>query len=184
MLEEHSQGITDPIEALTVEAAAILVAGSHTIARVMCALTYYILSDRSILAKLTAELETVVEDPLHLPPWSTLEQLPYLTGVIQEGLRLTYGAVTRLSRIAPDEALHYEGTLDDGQSAQTVRHTIPPGAAVCILHDLVHHNESIFPDSYQFIPERWIDSKGQRRTDLDRYLMSFGKGGRQCIGML
>lgn len=46
---------------------------------------------------------------------------------------------------------------------------------------LLHHNESIFPKSHTFLPERWLSqSQGMR---LDKYMVSFGKGSRQCLGM-
>ena len=48
---------------------------------------------------------------------------------------------------------------------------------------VMNHNESVFPDSHEFIPERWLDAQGQRRKDLDRCLMSFSKGSRQCLGI-
>ena len=48
---------------------------------------------------------------------------------------------------------------------------------------VMNHVESVFPDSYEFIPERWLDAQGQRRKDLDRYLLSFSKGSRQCLGI-
>jgi cytochrome P450 len=43
---------------------------------------------------------------------------------------------------------------------------------------LIHHDESIFPDSHEFRPERWIEN-----PRLDRYLVSFSKGSRQCLGI-
>ena len=48
---------------------------------------------------------------------------------------------------------------------------------------VMNHVESVFPDSHEFVPERWLDAQGQRRKDLDRYLMSFSKGSRQCLGI-
>jgi cytochrome P450 len=42
----------------------------------------------------------------------------------------------------------------------------------------VHHDETIFKDSHTFNPERWIDD-----PRLDRYLVSFSKGSRSCVGM-
>lgn len=46
---------------------------------------------------------------------------------------------------------------------------------------LLHHNESIFPQSHTFLPERWLaQSQGKR---LDKYMVSFGRGSRQCLGM-
>jgi cytochrome P450 len=43
---------------------------------------------------------------------------------------------------------------------------------------LIHHNERIFPDSHAFQPQRWLDN-----PRLDRYLISFSKGTRQCAGI-
>jgi cytochrome P450 len=52
----------------------------------------------------------------------------------------------------------------------------------------MHHNEAIFPSSHDFSPERWldenrkdIDSKTEKR--LDRYMVAFSRGTRQCIGI-
>jgi cytochrome P450 len=55
---------------------------------------------------------------------------------------------------------------------------IPPGTPVGMTSVLVHHDESIFPDSRKFLPERWIG-----HPNLDRYLLSFSKGSRICIGI-
>ena len=43
---------------------------------------------------------------------------------------------------------------------------------------MVHHDESIFPESTAFKPERWLDNPG-----LDKYLVAFSKGSRQCMGI-
>jgi cytochrome P450 len=46
---------------------------------------------------------------------------------------------------------------------------------------LMHHDESIFPDSYRFNPERWTDPAERKR--LEKYMVAFSKGSRMCIGM-
>jgi cytochrome P450 len=43
---------------------------------------------------------------------------------------------------------------------------------------LIHHNKSLFPNSHEYIPQRWIDN-----PRLDKYLISFSKGTRQCLGI-
>lgn len=45
----------------------------------------------------------------------------------------------------------------------------------------MHHNETIFPNSYEFVPERWMDL--EQRKHLEKYMVAFTKGSRQCIGM-
>lgn len=46
---------------------------------------------------------------------------------------------------------------------------------------LMHHNEKVFPDSYQFKPERWTEPHERKR--LEKYMVAFSKGSRQCIGI-
>lgn len=45
----------------------------------------------------------------------------------------------------------------------------------------MHRNENIFPSPDKFDPERWVDPVAARF--LDKYLVPFGKGSRQCVGM-
>lgn len=47
---------------------------------------------------------------------------------------------------------------------------------------IAHHNEKIFPNSRSFILERWSDQPDGGRF-LEKYLVSFSKGSRQCIGI-
>jgi cytochrome P450 len=161
-----------------------LMAGTDTVAWTLTVLTYHLLSKPDILAKVTKELKTVVDDPENLPKWSVLEQLPYLSSVLHESIRLSYGLVARLARIAPDDALVYEGTFEPANGkAEQVSFVIPPGSAISILTPIIHHNEDIFPNSHSFVPERWLTPSGARRTDLGKYLLSFSKGSRECLGM-
>lgn len=45
----------------------------------------------------------------------------------------------------------------------------------------MHHNEDIFPNADKFDPSRWLDPVAARA--LEKHLVSFGKGARQCLGM-
>ena len=46
-----------------------------------------------------------------------------------------------------------------------------------------HHDETIFPSSKTFNPDRWLvpTEKGRGRP-LSKYLLSFSKGTRMCLG--
>ena len=45
------------------------------------------------------------------------------------------------------------------------------------------HDESIFPDSESFVPERWLNEDGSLRSDMrDAELAAFGFGRRICPG--
>ena len=116
------------------------------------------------MAKLRRELRSVPENA----SWTQLEQLPYLSGVIAEGNRLSFGVTARVCWIAPDETL------------RSHEHVIPPSTPMSSTTLCVHTDESIFPDPWEFKPERWFGVVGAERR---KYQMAFNKGGRKCIGI-
>ena len=132
-----------------------------------------------VRSKVEAELMTILDDRGNIPKWSKLEQLPYLSAVILETIRLSYGVATRLPRVAPDETLIYEGEFQD----KPVQHVIPPGTAISMSSVIMHANQDIFPEPDEFRPERWLTENGTRRKELEGYLISFSKGTRQCLGI-
>lgn len=162
-------------------------------------MTYHLLSKPHLLKKLTEELQGTVNDAQKLPSWTTLEKLPYLNAVIQvrtaswssqtisffadtslqEGLRLSYGVSGRTARVPIDEDLHYRGEWQK----KPVEHMIPRGYAIGMSTSIAHHDETLFPDSHEFRPERWLDLDAQSRRELDRGMIAFSKGSRACLGM-
>jgi cytochrome P450 len=147
-----------------------VIAGTLTTAWALSVVTYHLLTVPNVLKKLKAELVSAIPDPSKSLPLSALEQLPYLTACIQEGLRLSCGVSSRLQRIAPDEDLIF----NDGKKTWT----IPRGTPVGMTSTLVHYDASIFPSPTSFLPERWIEN-----PRLDKYLIAFSRGSRQCIGI-
>ena len=152
------------------EAVAVVGAGTETTSWALAVITYHLLTKPELLVKLRAELSTVIDDPLQLPAWTTLEKLPYLGAVLQEGLRLSYGVSARTARVPTQENLVYRGEFDK----KPVEYVIPQGFAVGMSAALTHHDES---------PERWLDENNERRKDVERGMMAFSKGSRACIGM-
>lgn len=105
------------------------------------------------------------------PTSAQLEQLPYLSAVIQEGLRLHPGSTMRMQRISPDEPLIYR---DPSKKLEWV---IPAGTSVSMDPLSISMNSKIFPEPQRFLPERWIGNSG-----LEKYLLTFSKGTRMCAG--
>jgi hypothetical protein len=172
ILDKEPQRLAD-------EAAAVVGAGTETTSWALSVMTYHLLTKPELLAKLTAELKTVITDPQHLPDWTVLETLPYLGAVIQEGLRLSYGVSSRTARVPTEENLIYRGEWNK----KPVEYVIPQGYAVGMSTVVTHHDERAFPDSYAFAPERWLDENNQRRKDVERSMLAFSKGSRSCLGM-
>ena len=152
------------------EAETLLSGGTETTAHALQVITYHLCANAAILKRLREELDLV--QPLgSTAPASVqeLEQLPYMTAVLTEGLRLSYGAVTRLARIAPDRAIQYNDWI------------IPPGTPVGMSNGLMFHDENYFPDSHSFVPERWLDPEEKKK--LDNVFAPFGRGTRMCLGI-
>lgn len=45
---------------------------------------------------------------------------------------------------------------------------------------MIHNSPDHFPNPETFDPERWLGPDAAR---LRKYLVAFGKGSRQCLGM-
>ncbi|KAL2829520.1 cytochrome P450 [Aspergillus cavernicola] len=157
-------------ERLMNEGFAFVIGGTETTARTLAVGAWNLYAREDIRRKLREELKTVMPTPDSRPSWNELEKLPYLSGVINESLRLSTGIANRSARSAPTEALIYKG------------YTIPPGTPVSQLHYLILMDPEIFPNPNEFDPERWgrAAAKGAR---LDKYLVNFSKGSRMCVGL-
>ncbi|KAI0008991.1 cytochrome P450 [Xylariaceae sp. FL0662B] len=115
-------------------------AGFETTAAVIRIAAFHIYSDPKILQKLRAELATA---PDH--DWETLEQLPYLTAIVMEALRLAPALATRSARIARVKDLVYADWR------------IPAGTPVGMTIHLLHQNEEEYPEPKRFNPDRSMD---------------------------
>ncbi|KAK5736723.1 hypothetical protein LTR17_007227 [Elasticomyces elasticus] len=151
------------------EAMIFVGAGTETTGRTLAVTLYNILANREVHDRLLEEIRTVIpESRSPLPPATQLEQLPYLTAVVQEGLRISHGVAGRLARIAPDEDLNYLG------------HQIIRGTTVSQSNYLVHTHPKYFPDPFRFQPERFMGPEGEQAR---RHLVAFGRGNRACVGL-
>ncbi|EDO64909.2 benzoate 4-monooxygenase cytochrome P450 [Neurospora crassa OR74A] len=98
------------LERLTDEGFSLFAAGTETVSWALSVITYHLFANRELLEKVTKEVTQVIDAKSgQLPSWHTLEKLPYLGGVIYEGLRLSYGVASRSSRIPVGEDLVYRG---------------------------------------------------------------------------
>ena len=102
----------------------------------------------------------------------SLLNLPYLRACIKEGLRL-YPPVSGTSR-KTDVDLTLSGYF------------IPKGTYVVTWPQLFYRQEIFFPNSNEYLPERWIKSRDQTCTHLNKstkfHFLPFGHGVRSCVG--
>ncbi|KAI0543835.1 cytochrome protein [Xylaria curta] len=158
-------------ERLQHEATALVGAGLETTMRTLTVSVYHITDNPSTYHRLRDELFTAIPDPEKIPSWESLQQLPFLTACIEESLRLSYGLAQRSPRLH-DHDITYGDFV------------IPKGTIISMNIYDVSHDENIFPNSFEYRPERWLgnprSSDGRR---LSRYMVSFGRGTRSCVGM-
>lgn len=157
------------------EGIIFVIAGMETTARTLAATFYHILANPPVKKRLVEELRTVVRTSTsEVPALSTLEKLPYLTAIINEGNRLAHGVPARLSRIAPDEDLVFNG------------YKIPRGVTVSESSYFLHRNPEVFPNFEEFHPERFLLGElyeGMPAAEALKNLVPFSKGARMCVGM-
>jgi cytochrome P450 len=168
------------VQRLTDEALTIIGAGTVTTAHTLTVIMWNLLSDQTALLTLRKELDLAITKKTRLS-WDDLSNLPYLSAVVNEGLRLSFGVSHRLQRISPAEPLRYKEWI------------IPLGTPVSMTQMFLMQDPSIFPRPHEFIPERWLDTKdrGNRYKDVDfpdprlakKFLVPFSRGTRACLGI-
>lgn len=161
----------------------LTIAGADTTALTMVALTYHVLADPDVYARLRAELESVMPDASQFPDPIKLDTLPYLNAVIEESLRLYPSGTHRQDRTAPDDDLVFEYPDEPdgyGSSGRGGRKSlvIPAGTAVGMTAPLFNRHPAIYDDPDSFRPERYLENPRLYRRHL-----TFSKGARQCLGM-
>ena len=161
---------------LAEEAGVLLSAGTDSTANTIAAITYHLLSNPSILQKLRKELLAAIPDAQErrFPPLNKVETLPYLSAIIQEGLRLHPPVVNRQQRVAPTEDLVYTSP------SSNISYKLPKGTTLSMSPHLLSRIEDIYPDPMEFRPERFLGEEGKMLRGL---AMAFSKGGRMCLGM-
>lgn len=146
-------------------------AGTDTGAHLLQYSTWnFLTKSAAVRARILSELSTVVRDENGRLPMNQLEALPYLNGFIRETLRMNTSAPTRLPRVVPREGL----------MCLESRVFLPAGTVVAFSIDMLHKDPRCFEDPLEFRPERWMGECGK---ELDTWLLSFGKGDSQCVGI-
>jgi len=128
-----------------------------------------------VLTGFTHRLSEAVHQNAESLQLRTLEQLPYMTSIIMEGLRLSPAIASRSARIAPDRDLFYS------DRSGSVKWRIPAGTPVGMTTLLMHTDPTLYPEPMSFNPDRWMDL--EFRKAASKTYAPFSKGTRSCIGM-
>ena len=156
--DENGQAMTDA--ELRDELITILFAGHETTATTLAWALYQVHQQPTVREKLLHELDTLGEDSSPLE----ISQLPYLTAVCQETLRMYPVLPVIFPRIAKSP-ITIAGQVFDAET------TFMPSVY------LVHYREDVYPEPQKFKPERFFE----REYSPSEYL-PFGGGNRRCLG--
>ncbi|KAL2009213.1 hypothetical protein VTN00DRAFT_7407 [Thermoascus crustaceus] len=158
------------------ESNIFIAAGNDTSATGMTNAMYLLISNPRVTAKLREELEPVMaaivangesDGAFH---YDQVKDLKYLKACIDEALRRRPPVSMGLSREVPKGGATIAG------------HFIQEGVSVSVPSFSVHHDPEIFPDPYEYKPERWLEMEGEeKRRALDSFI-PFSTGPRACIG--
>jgi len=156
--DENGQPMSD--EELRDELLTILFAGHETTATTLAWAFYQIHQQLDVCKKLLQELDSLGENSSPME----IAQLPYLTAVCQETLRM-YPVLPILFPRITKSPVKIAGHQFDTET------TLMPSIY------LVHYREDLYPNAQQFKPERFL----KHQYSPSEYL-PFGGGSRRCLG--
>lgn len=142
-------------------------AGSVTTAIAIANVVYQLLKNPRCMSKLRDELDAVLDPDEVIAPYDKVKHLPYLRACLDESMRIFPPTSHGLPRETPPEGLEILGQW------------VPGNTSVSMSAYVAHHDEQAFPNSKQFIPERWLGEEGKA---LQPYFVAFSAGARSCIG--
>ncbi|KAH8254077.1 hypothetical protein KR032_008329, partial [Drosophila birchii] len=165
---EVVKGLT--MDEVLAQAFVFFIAGFETSSSTMGYALYELAKHPHIQDKVRTELEEVLEKHNQQLTYESTKDLKYLNMVIDETLRL-YTIVPNLDRMAHKRFVvpgHPNFVIEAGQSI-----VIPSSA--------IHHDPYIYPEPYEFRPERFTPEESANRPSIA--WLPFGDGPRNCIGL-
>ncbi|KAJ5951947.1 cytochrome P450 [Penicillium vulpinum] len=100
-----------------------------------------------------------------------IDKLPISHAVIMETLRLWPSVPGGQPRVVPRPC-----TLGG-------YHNIPAGTTVQSYASVLHRMPNVFPDPFEWKPERWLDASPEELAVMRKWFWGFGSGGRMCLGL-
>ncbi|GLA96146.1 hypothetical protein AtubIFM57143_003611 [Aspergillus tubingensis] len=189
LLQAEKDSPSRSMDGLVNEAYFFCFAGTDSTSYALSCATYYLLTHPNSAKKLREELESQPVNADGIIEYQYLRNLPYLTAVIKESLRLSSPAPSRLPRIVPKGGIEVDGQLIPPGVSQGITLKIKTDqanilaciqTAVSMSTRMIHFDPDIFPKPNEFNPERWFGESGKT---LDKWNVAFSKGTRSCIGI-
>ncbi|GAP91979.1 putative cytochrome p450 [Rosellinia necatrix] len=153
------------------DAQLIILAGESTTGHTLCAILFELLSHPYIYKMVKDEISQTILGEDSIASYIDVQNLPYFNAVINEGLRLHPGVISRMPRISPEKDIIYQ----DKKCGKT--YVVPAGIPAGMTTLIMHTDPELFEDPLEFRPQRWIDN-----PKLGQAMIAFSRGSRNCIG--
>lgn len=154
---EDGSALSD--EEILDQVGTLWVAGYETTATTLAWAFYWLHRHGEVRERVLAELDALGPEPAP----AAVDELPYLTAVCHETLRLN-PAVLQVSRVL-------------ARDFDLMGCRLRAGAMVSVGVSLVHSREELYSKPYAFEPERFL-----RRSYAPHEFVPFGGGARRCVG--
>ncbi|KAL5382175.1 hypothetical protein PMIN06_003836 [Paraphaeosphaeria minitans] len=155
------------------EAFVLMVAGPDTTAAFIGPFVNYVIQNPAIHARLRQEIQEFEANGTLSKGIVTFEEtqkLPYFMACVQETLRFCPSTPVVLPRLVSKGGLEVNGKY------------VPEGTEIAANPYVIHRDKNIFgEDAFEFNPDRWLDGE-ERTRNMNKYIMSWGYGARQCLG--
>ncbi|KAI0877415.1 cytochrome P450 [Hypoxylon argillaceum] len=156
---------------MAADAQLIILAGESTTGHTLSAILFELLSHPDVYKIAKDEITLAMPGEDGVASYADVQNLPYLNAVINEGLRLHPGVISRMPRISPEKEIIYH----DKKHGKT--YVVPAGTPTSMTTFVMHTHEEIFEEPFKFNPQRWIDD-----PRLSRATIAFSRGSRNCVG--
>ncbi|KAK0469497.1 cytochrome P450 [Desarmillaria tabescens] len=160
-------------EDLNIDSAFAIAAGSDTTGGTLTILLFYLLRDRAVYKKLRDELDAHFHSIDEIDDPKGLQELPYLNGVVWEGLRLgtPFGGLPRI--------VGEGGSMIDGEFIpEDIIVSVPP-------YTQQTSPENFYPLPMEFLPERWQpEGLGPETITKKNAMLCFSYGAFSCLGKI
>lgn len=164
-------------EELTAEALTQLIAGSDTTSNTSCAILFWCLATPGVIPKLQQELDANLPQGTRIPSFADVKDLPYLSHVIHETMRIHSTSSLGLPRLTPVQSPENPNP----KPVSLLGYTFPPGTVLSVPSYTIHHSKEIWGDDADaFNPDRW--QEGVITDEQKAAFIPFSYGPRACVG--
>jgi cytochrome P450 len=159
------------------EASFFFPAGAETVSTLMCAALFYLAHNSHAYAQVAKEIRETFGSANEIKGGPKLSSCKYLRACLDETMRMSPPAPGMSWRELDVNDPTGEPFMVDG-------HVVTKNTEVAISVYSILHNEEYFPNSFEFRPERWLETETpeeQRKVMLQAFT-PFSLGSRNCGG--